>query len=147
MVEFTGGEKLQRKLAEIASKIKGGTLRVGFLEDTTYPDGTSVPLVAIINEYGAPSRGQPPRPFFRNAIARGKTHWGQDLADLLQKNDFEAGPALKAMGEQIEGEIKQSINDFTSPGLKPSTIARKGFSKPLIETSHMVNSVDYEITE
>ena len=29
--------------------------------------------------------------------------------------------------------------------LAESTIARKGFAKPLVETGHMLNSVDYEV--
>jgi hypothetical protein len=49
------------------------------------------------------------------------------------------------LGEDIEGALKKSINDLTSPPLAESTIAAKGFAKPLIDTSHMVNSTGYEV--
>jgi hypothetical protein len=39
----------------------------------------------------------------------------------------------------------QSIRDLVSPALAPATVARKGFSKPLIETGHLLNSVAVEV--
>jgi hypothetical protein len=29
--------------------------------------------------------------------------------------------------------------------LKPATIRRKGFAKPLVDTGHMLNSIDHEV--
>ena len=52
---FTGGEKLQKKLQEIVEKLGAArTVRVGFLENATYPDDahTPVALVAAVNEFG-----------------------------------------------------------------------------------------------
>lgn len=143
MVTFTGGEKLQKKLAELATKVKNArTLEVGFLEKATYPDGTSVAMVAAVNEFGAPSRGQPPRPFFRGMIAKESPHWGDDLARLLKTTNLDAHRTLLLMAERVKGELQQSIRDTNDPPLAPSTIAAKGFDKPLIDTSHMINSVD-----
>ena len=46
---FTGGAGLEQKLREIAEKVgKANSVRVGFLEGATYPDGTPVPLVAAL---------------------------------------------------------------------------------------------------
>lgn len=145
MVEFTGSAKLQRKLAEIAAKVRGGTLRVGFLEGATYPDGTPVAMVAAINEFGAPSRGQPPRPFMRIAVAAGEKHWGRDLGKVLKVTGYDADASLALMGERIKSEIQQSIVDFQSPALAESTAKAKGSDKPLIDTGHMLNSVDYDV--
>ena len=40
MAAISGGEKLAKKLAELAANItKPGTLRVGFLEKAKYPAG------------------------------------------------------------------------------------------------------------
>jgi hypothetical protein len=41
--------------------------------------------------------------------------------------------------------LQQSIRDTNDPPLAQATIARKGFAKPLIDTSVMINSVDYEV--
>src|SRR5262245_47719483 len=53
MARLRGGDKLEAALREISRKVgKPGTLRVGFLSDATYPDGTPVALVAAANEFG-----------------------------------------------------------------------------------------------
>lgn len=53
MPDMTGGEKLQKYLEELENNLSSGTgLKVGFLEGATYPDGTSVPMVAAVQEFG-----------------------------------------------------------------------------------------------
>ena len=137
---------LDAALGKIAEKLKrGGTVRVGFLEGATYPDGTSVALIAAINEFGAPSRGQPPRPFFRNMIAAKSGEWPAAIAGLLVKNDYDVDLTLVQTGAVIAGQLRQSIVDLVDPPLKQSTIDRKGFSKPLIDTEVMLNSIEYEV--
>jgi hypothetical protein len=148
MPDISGGDKLQAALDKIARKLKkGGTVKVGFLEGATYPDGTSVPLVAAINEFGAPSRGQPPRPFFRNMIAAKSGEWPKAIEGLLIANDYDARRTLELTGAAIAGQLRQSIVDLVDPPLAPSTIARKGSSKPLIDTGVMLQSVDFEVEE
>lgn len=141
-----GGDKLAKRLAEMAAKITNvGTLGVGFLENAKYPDGKSVAMIAAIQDFGAPSVGIPPRPFFRNMIAAKSPAWGTSLGTILKNNDYDARKSLMIMGELIKGQLKQSIIDTNSPPLSPVTIARKGFAKPLIHTKVMINSVDYEV--
>jgi len=43
--------------------------------------------------------------------------------------------------------MQQSIAGWRYPGNAPSTIAKKGFDKPLVETAHMQNSVGFEVLE
>lgn len=140
-----GGDKLHAKLAEIAKKMGGGAVKVGFMEGATYPDGTPVPAVAFWNEYGTDKA--PPRPFFRNMIADESPTWADKMARLAESTNYNGPRVLALMGEDIKGALQQSINDFSTPGLAASTIEAKGFSKPLIETSHMINSITYEVTE
>ena len=76
MATISGGQKLDAALREMASKVAvPATLRVGFLENAKYPDGTPVAMVAAIQDYGAPGAGIPPRPFFRNMIADKQREW------------------------------------------------------------------------
>lgn len=125
--------------------LRPGSLKVGFLEGATYPDGTSVPLVAAVNEFGRPDIGQPPRPYFRNAIRKNSAKWAKAGGAILKSTNGNVEKTLMLLGEGIKGDIVQSINDLVSPPLKQSTIDRKGFSKPLIDTSVMINSVDYVV--
>lgn len=141
---MAGGAALQRYLEEFAGKVAiGESVRVGFLENATYPDGRPVAMVAAANEFGKP--GQPPRHFFRDVIAVGREEWGDKLANLLQITNYDSEKALNLLGEGIKGELQSAIRHFDDPPLKQSTIDRKGFTKPLIETGHMLNSVDYEV--
>jgi hypothetical protein len=145
-VTLSGGAKLDAALREMAREIsKPATLRVGFLSKAKYPDGTSVALVAAVNEYGRPDKGQPPRPFFRNMIADKSPEWPGAIAGLLKDNGYNAERALELTGSAIAGQLRQSIIDLVSPPLAESTIRRKGFDKPLIDTGHMLQSVDYEV--
>jgi hypothetical protein len=129
------------------TKAENAILKVGFLGGASYPDGTSVAMVAAVNEFGAPSRGQPPRPFFRNMIADQSPTWGAKAAAILKTNGGDVKATLDVLGQEIQGRLIQSINTLTEPPLAASTIARKGFDKPLIDTSLMVKSVSYEVTE
>lgn len=151
MAEVKGGDRAVSVLADIGRSLSptGGTafVKVGFLEGATYPDGTTVAEVAAYNEWGVPSRGQSPRPFFRNMIADHQGEWGDNLAKILASNGENGPNALALMGELIKGQLAQSIRDTNDPPLAPSTVAAKGFEKPLIDTGHMWNSIDYIVEE
>lgn len=145
-MKISGGDKFEKVLAEIAHKIgPAARLRVGFLEGATYPDGKPVGMIAAIQDFGAPGAGIPPRPFFRNMIAAKSPEWPAAIAGLLKQTDYDVARALKLAGEGIAGQLRQSIIDTNTPPLAESTIRRKGFSKPLVDTGHMLNSVDYEV--
>ena len=160
MAKFRNSGALEAKLREIAAKVRNpGTLRVGFLENATYPDGTSVAMVAAVQEFGSPAQGIPPRPFFRNMIAEKQASWGRAVAGVLRSTDMDATQALKQVGEGIKGQLQQSIINTNDPPLAPATIAAKskggtsaaklgvdGPAKPLIDTGTMIKSVDWEIT-
>lgn len=140
MGAIKGGDKLAKALSELSAKVsKPATLSVGFLEGATAPNGDSIPLRAALNEFG--HGNVPPRPFFRNMIAAKSQEWPAAVGDLLKANDYDAVKTLEKVGEGIEGQLQQSINDLTSPPLAESTIRRKGFDKPLIEHGDMLNAV------
>lgn len=137
---------MQEYLTRIVANVsKPATLRVGFLEGATYPDGTSVPMVAAIQEFGAPSKGIPPRPYFRGMIAEKQDSWGPAIGELLVDANYDAEKALGQAGMGVKGQLQQSIKDLTSPALAPATVAAKGFAKPLVDSGHMLNSVDFDV--
>jgi len=146
--KLTGGASLKKALTMIAAKAKNSALlNVGFPEGSTESNGESTPLVAFINEFGKIVRSkdgdyyQMPRPFFRRMIAKESPHWGEDLGKLLVARHYDVVEAFKPLGEEIHGELVASIQTLTSPPLAPSTIKRKGFSKPLINKGDMWRSV------
>lgn len=161
MVQLTGGDKLAAKLAEISKNLtKAASVDVGFLENATYPDGTPVALVAALNEFGSGNKVShkiaralgmaapaaiPPRPFFRNMIADKSPQWPAAVGNLLIANGYDATKTLGQTGAAIKGQLQASIVAYVGPPLKPSTIARKGNDKQLVDTGHMLASVDYTV--
>jgi hypothetical protein len=171
-IEVSGGAKLEAKLAELG-KLGSAGLKVGFLSGATYPDGTSVAMVAALNNFGAPGAGIPPRPFFSNMVAEKSPGWGEKLTRLLRHTNYDIKAALALMGEAIAGQLRQSIVDTNSPANSMATNLLKyrfpmgdyGFGavlqawqdaaagqtapagKPLVWTGQMLASVGSETTD
>lgn len=199
---FSGGAALEAKLREIAAKVgKPNAVRVGFLENATYPDGTPVALIAATNEYGGTvtvpahdvtihrkidksgnfaagsideegnrigasqfvkaSRSNydtthhveeytvtiPSRPFFRDMIQKRKSEWPEQLGKIIKAADYDETIALGRLGKLVSEQLQESIREFSNPGNAKSTIAKKGKDNPLIDSGHMLNSVDSEVTD
>jgi hypothetical protein len=143
MASFSGGDALKKKLEDIAKKMAKGDVEVGFIDHATYTDGTSVAAVAFNNEYG--NSKQQPRPFFRNMISKESPGWGDKMARLAKGYDYDAKSILGAMGDDVAGALRQSINDFTTPAIKKSTADAKGFDKPLIDSSDMIDDITFKV--
>jgi hypothetical protein len=143
---ITGGTKLEAHLKGLAKKLSNAkSVKVGFLEGATYPDGTPVAMVAAIQNFGAPAVGIPPRPFFSNMVREKGPNWGKSLSEILKAQKMDAAKSLALTGKGIEGQLHQSIVDTNAPPLAKATIAAKGFDKPLVDTGHMLNSINSEV--
>ena len=122
MAALTGGDKLEKVLAEIAANASG-SLKVGFLAGATYADGTSVAQVAFWNEFGHGGRfPSPPRPYFRTMVSEQSPGWAVRLGKALTYYDMDAQKALSAMGEVISDELRESIINLNAPELSPTTL-------------------------
>lgn len=127
MAKVTGGRKFAAVLATIGNKLNSpGTLRVGFLEGATYPNGTSVAMVAAIQEFGAPRAGIPPRPYFRPMISAKSPGWPAAIAENLRDTNYDVGETLGRVGEGVKGQLQESIINTNSPRLSPVTIMLRG---------------------
>ncbi|MDZ9097532.1 hypothetical protein SND70_15920 [Escherichia coli] len=139
-------DKVMDALDEVEKQFSNIQLKVGFLEGATYGGVIPVPMVAATDEFGNPAHNQPPRPFFRNAIAEHEEEWKEQAALLIERGD-DIEEVFSMLGTIIAADIQQSIRSLDSPPLSPVTIARKGFDKPLIDTKNMLDSVSYEVSE
>ncbi|MEI7296602.1 hypothetical protein WCQ02_31050 [Paraburkholderia tropica] len=190
-VVFSGGEKLEQKLREIAEKAgKANTVRIGFLEGATYPNGMPVAQVAATNEYGgtvtvpahdvainrkvkqdgefakngrfvkeSESNFQtthhvdeytvtiPSRPYFRGMVQKNKGQWGPALGQIIKSADYDSTVALGRLGSMVRDQLQDSIREFSEPPNAKSTVRKKGFNDPLVDSSHMLNSADFEVNE
>ncbi len=153
---FTGGGKLENYLQELARKLnKNPAVNVGFFSGSMETK-TDVPsaYVALLNEYGSNLtdaegnvRKTPPRPFFRNMIQKGQPHWGEDLGNSLVRYQYNTDKAFKFMGEQMSEELQESMQAPGYAPLKESTVKRKGNSQTLIDSSDMLNAVQFQMKE
>lgn len=119
-------------------------VKVGVLENSKYPDGTSVPTVAYKNEYGF--ENIPPRPFFRETIKNEKSNWSE-LAQKSVKAGYSIEHILGLVGAQMQTDIQHSIMTWTTPPNAPYTVAKKGFNSPLRDTMLMHDSIKFEVVE
>lgn len=144
-------DKILDALNNIASNLSDKQLKVGFIDGATYPDGKLVAMVAATNEYGNPANNQPPRPFFRNAIAEHESEWLDAISRGLQKG-VPLDDVLAVVGERAVGDVVQSIATLMDPPLSPATIASRkskgnASTKPLVDTKVMIRDVHYEVGE
>ncbi len=143
-MSMRGGDKLAAHLKKLAKNVSDArAVKVGILAGSTYPDGTPTAMVAAIQEFGSASI--PSRSFFRNMIRANSYRWAPNIATALRIKDYDATQALTLMGQEIKEELQDSIRSGNYAPLAASTIAKKGFDTPLIDTSHMINSVDYRV--
>ena len=156
-----GGEALKAKLEELAKAVStGGTLKVGFFEGSTEEDGTSIPMLAAIHNFGAPKRKIPPRPFFSNMVKDHKKEWPEELATDLKVANYDTKTALELLAETMKGQLRDAITNGNFVPLKPRTLKARGVdpntiynpddsstfgAKPLIRTGNMLNSVGSKV--
>ena len=158
-IKQIGGDKLATLLHGIRNKAgKEVAVEVGFFESAKYPDGTSVPYVAAIHEFGAPQRKIPSRPFFRNAIPdiikAVKTIVRAEIdPETMEVDDT----TMRRVGLKVAAIVKQSIVDIDTPPHAPSTIAARkrqpkmkrranrkfSMHSVLIDTAKLRNSVTW----
>ena len=131
-------------LSAALSKYKdmNASVRVGVLENATYPDGTPVAMVAFWNEYG--TKRIPPRPFFRTTVSEQKKNWVLSVQNLMKMHN-DPKQVMGLIGVHMQEQIVQSINTWSDPPNAPYTIAKKGSSKPLIETGVLMGSISFEV--
>lgn len=143
-------------LAGIAKFMGGHKVEAGFFETAKYADGTPVAYIAAIQEFGYPEGNIPSRPFFRNAIKANEKKWEAESSKLMLsviEGKLSKEQALDQLGALMAGDIQESILDGEFEKLKQSTLdARqsrkrtKGVgTKPLIDTSHMMDQVKYVV--
>jgi hypothetical protein len=130
-------------------RMRDGSVSVGFFKDTEpYQDGQPVAQVAYFNEFGRTMKNgerQPPRSFMRSTLHAKENEWKAKCAELI-KIGMPAEKIMEQMGNIIKGDIQATIQRIAAAGgNRPSTIRKKGFDSPLIDTAHMMKTVGYKV--
>jgi hypothetical protein len=151
--------------AKMLKELNGYTVEAGWFESARYKAGkrvnprmVGVPVarIARINEFGASiKRGDktitiPARPFMRMAVGKFKTARIEKQAKIVRQmlsGKIKPEQALAQIGLVMEGCIVDSIKNGGWPGNAKSTIAKKGFDKPLIDSGQMWQAVTSKVVK
>ena len=136
--------KSLQKYAQTINDVKSKAVYVGLPKEKAtkkYQDGVSIIEIGAIHEYGFGNI--PQRSFLRVPFAENK----KAIDDFIQKRfkmsgkDISPMQALEQIGVFAEGISKESFVKNNWVANSPFTIARKGSSKPLIDTGNLRNSI------
>ena len=108
----------------------------------------TVAQVAAKNHFGAP--GVPARPFITIALRRKQAPITKVVDAALKavtEGRSSGERALELVGLFVQGQIQETISEGVAPPNSPQTIARKGSSKPLIDTGQLRQSITYAVRE
>lgn len=145
-------DKGWRELLQEVRRQHGGThAKVGVLDSTnarTDGSGITNAELALIHEFGSPDAGIPERSHFRSTFDANKGKYERQLTRAVglvldRKLSFEG--ALELVAIQHEADIKAAIARGIPPENAPSTIARKGSTKPLIDTGAYRASITHAV--
>ena len=148
-------DKIKATLERAPEEFKDLVAQVGFPSGKNYPDGKPIAEVAAQNEFGAPAKRIPARPFMQPTIQEQKDNWSKQIAGGVKQvvlGKMTAFDVLFAVGDLAANDMKAKIADIYSPALSPYTIAKrleKGNSstKPLIDTSLMLSYLQHGVAK
>lgn len=126
---------------------------VGFPEQTgkRQEGGITNAQLAYIHDKGSPINNIPARPFLAEGIeaVQGQLEaiFEGIAARALANGPDEVADGLEKIGMAAVNGVRAKIVQGPFVPLKPTTIARKGSSRPLIDTGQMRQAVTYVIRE
>jgi len=127
----------------------GKEVAVGLFGEGDDPE-TNLAYRGAIQEYGTKDGKIPSRPFTRQCFSKNlktlKKVIGGAYGRMLDLKT--RGPkALERIGEWYTGKVKEEITSGSFTPNAISTIAKKGSSKPLIDTAEMRNRVASKVRD
>lgn len=133
---------------------------IGTKAGVTYPKEGDAPAIKLAdvakwNEFG--TELSPPRPAFRvgaeNAVKDSKKLITNYLLNLVDPKLNRANlkqlekTFMEKMAMRCEKAVKKIIRDGSTATNAPSTVDRKGFNHPLVETELLLKNVVAEVAE
>lgn len=135
-----------RRIRKMLRRIDGSEVEVGWFPDARHEEMNTAELAAI-HEYGGGK--VPARPMIRPVVDKNTNNYRRLrklLMDRVIAGNMSEEAALETLGARVESDLKEWITDGDHAPNAPSTIARKGSSKPLIDTGLMRSQVSHKVT-
>lgn len=144
---FIENKNIEKRI-RVLHTLSKTTLKIGLPKNNPFLRG-----ILAIQEHGAPSKNIPPRPVIRPSLSAPETrallsaHAQAAVSAAWQGSVSAMRKSLEAAGQTGADSIRAAIDTGVPPPNRPSTIARKGFDKPLYDTGALYRAFDYEIEE
>lgn len=143
--------KALRRLAAEAAKL--GTVKVGVLASkggAARRGKISMAELAAIHEFGSPAAGVPERSFIRRTFAAKEQQlatFSARLAAAIIGGQMSVNRALDLLGAWGASEVKKTITEGEGvpPPNAPTTIAKKGSDRPLVDTGRLLGAIQWEV--
>jgi hypothetical protein len=143
-----GWEELKREVARMADHhvlvgVQGAEAAANY-----QGTGLTIAQIGSVHEFGRPAINIPERSFIRAGIDEHRErilNRCTRMAAGIMGRVITVEQALGLLGEYTVGLLKARIARGIEPPNRPSTIRRKGSSKPLIDTGQLRNSITYAI--
>lgn len=133
------------KIMHNMNKLDKKAVKVGIQAGDKTDDGEKdLAYIAGVHEFGSSDGHIPERSFLRTALDKNESKiesLKNNLAGKIVDGSTTPENALNLIGEAVTGMIQENITDGNFTPNAPATIKAKGSDKPLIDTSHMRNSV------
>jgi hypothetical protein len=138
-------------LVEMVSDIRDAGVEVGlFDEDGVHPhspEGLTIAEIGAIQEFGTDDGHIPERSWLRSTYDEKASQFADEaerVAVAVIDRRLTVNQGLTVMGAAQVGEVKRTINNFTTPPNAPATIAKKGKNDPLVDSRVMRNHVKFK---
>lgn len=109
-----------------------------------YPDpraGMPVASIAAALEYGVGQNH--PRPFMQQTVAQRRKEWTEGVVKLVKSGQSPA-QAVGIIGQVMKEDIMKTVTDWPADN-SAAWAATKGFNHGLIQTSHLLKSIDSQV--
>ena len=137
MVKVINHVNINKILTDIAS-LDGTVVSAGVMDSKNATK-------AAINEYGTSKI--PQRPFMRTAVSRHGKSWGEKSAKAVQSvmKGMPISQVTELVGMQMKSDISSTLTNGPWTPNSVVTIAKKGSSRPLIDTGELRASITYKV--
>ena len=137
MVKVVNHVSIDKILKDIA-RLDGTVVSAGVMDSKNATK-------AAINEYGTSKI--PQRPFMRTSAIRHGKSWGSKSAKAVQSvmKGMPISQVTELVGMQMKSDISSTLTNGPWTPNSVVTIAKKGSSRPLIDTGELRASITYKV--
>jgi len=148
----SSGQGAIRRIREMQQRFaQQKEVAVGLPADSgNHPDGMSIVRLGAIHEFGAPKAGIPERSFLRVPLRSAQDELAKVFRQLMKQvaaGDLTFDQALNQLGAKGASISQEAISEGINPANKPATVARKGSSKPLIDTGALRQAITWVVRD